>query len=306
MSGSTVPDELANMPSGSSRVLGQRKLTHAKQSPHCRPPVEVVLDATLSLQARMLYVILDARAGARGYVHVRQDTLAGDLGCSVRQVQRAMKELRERGLVEVQQTKAVARLTVVNEARHPVSDPPRVSHPDEATRHGCRVGPATGVVSSNTELINTKQSSPSVTRNEDQPRIREELTTVAEGFSDPIYLEVYVDALPARFQPDRSSSQLSNLLGAAQRNGWEAVRLAQTVVESCTNPNVRNPAGLALTILKQLSQQPAREYSTRSETPIPPRWDAAAAEAQRQNSQPMPEQIRAQLQELAKGERVTA
>lgn len=81
------------------------------------PPVAVMRDATLSLQARMLYVLLDARQGQSGSVRVRIATLCQDTGASDKSVRRWLDELRDAGLVATQATGRSLAIYVSNQCR---------------------------------------------------------------------------------------------------------------------------------------------------------------------------------------------
>ncbi|MFN2489382.1 MAG: helix-turn-helix domain-containing protein [Actinomycetota bacterium] len=59
-------------------------------------------DAELSMQTRMAYLVLRSYAWQAGSTFVSQETVAGDLGCSVRQLQRYIAELVAFGLLRVQ------------------------------------------------------------------------------------------------------------------------------------------------------------------------------------------------------------
>lgn len=109
----TIPAAAAAVaPSGhtSSRVS-------AELAPFAMAPVAVVRDATLSVQARFLYVVLDARQGQSGSVRVRISTLCQDTGASSASVRRWLDELRDAGLVATQATGRSLAIYVSNASR---------------------------------------------------------------------------------------------------------------------------------------------------------------------------------------------
>ena len=93
----------------------------ARVSSHPAPfavvPSAVLRDASLSLQARALYAILDDRQGASGSVRVRIATLCQDTGASDKSVRRWLDELRAAGLVATQQTGRSMAVYVSNASR---------------------------------------------------------------------------------------------------------------------------------------------------------------------------------------------
>lgn len=95
----------------------------ARVSSHPAPfavvPSAVLRDASLSLQARALYAILDDRQGPSGSVRVRIATLCQDTGASSASVRRWLDELRAAGLVATQQTGRSMAFYVSNPSRRP-------------------------------------------------------------------------------------------------------------------------------------------------------------------------------------------
>jgi len=65
-------------------------------------PDDVLYDTTLSASARLLYAILDRRAGERGWFYDSQEDLASAAGLSVRTVRSALAQLIARGLVSTE------------------------------------------------------------------------------------------------------------------------------------------------------------------------------------------------------------
>jgi len=82
-------------------------------------PQSVIEDATLSVNARLLFIILDARAGSRRVVSVRVEVLAVALGKSAATTKRALEELEARGLLQRSRTLGTSRTVVHNPARAP-------------------------------------------------------------------------------------------------------------------------------------------------------------------------------------------
>ncbi|MFN2491166.1 MAG: helix-turn-helix domain-containing protein [Actinomycetota bacterium] len=62
----------------------------------------VLRDSELSMQCRMAYLVLRSYGWQAGSTHVSQERVAGDLGCSVRQLRRYIGELVAFGLLIVQ------------------------------------------------------------------------------------------------------------------------------------------------------------------------------------------------------------
>ena len=80
-------------------------------------PRRVLDDRDLSDAAVRLFAVLDARVTTKASQQIRQDTLAEQLGWSVRKVQRALSDLVAAGHVSVQHTARSSRVSVTNPAR---------------------------------------------------------------------------------------------------------------------------------------------------------------------------------------------
>jgi len=91
----------------------------AAAAPFGMPPRHVLRDASLSMQARTLYCILDDRQGASGSLRVRIETLCEDTGASSASVRRWLDELRAAGLLATQQTGRSLAIHVSNPSRRP-------------------------------------------------------------------------------------------------------------------------------------------------------------------------------------------
>ncbi len=64
-------------------------------------PYKVLKDIKLSAGARLTYAVLLMYGWQEGSAFPKQDTMAKDLGCSVRQAQRYLQELVDRGFIEI-------------------------------------------------------------------------------------------------------------------------------------------------------------------------------------------------------------
>jgi len=71
-------------------------------APFSMMPWAVNCDASLSPRARVLYVAIVRRAIKKDWITAGQARLADDIGCGVQTVSRAIRELKERGLIDVQ------------------------------------------------------------------------------------------------------------------------------------------------------------------------------------------------------------
>lgn len=80
-------------------------------------PRSVYDDHRLSDAAVRLYCALDGRVTVKASQQIRQDTLAEQLGWSVRKVQRALGELAAAGYITTKATARSSRVSVVNPAR---------------------------------------------------------------------------------------------------------------------------------------------------------------------------------------------
>jgi hypothetical protein len=90
-------------------------------------PNAVLRDARLSRDARLLYVLLDGHAGARGRVRVGDAVLAAELGVSERSLYRYMAELVGAELIARKGTGRSSITTVHNGIRTPARVAPEVT-----------------------------------------------------------------------------------------------------------------------------------------------------------------------------------
>lgn len=93
-------------------------------------PHDVARDPSLSPIARLLYVLIDGHVGNKDGFQIKQETLAKELGVSVRTVRRYLKELEQAGWIHTRHTWRTALTRVENPAREapkrtPVSAPKR-------------------------------------------------------------------------------------------------------------------------------------------------------------------------------------
>jgi AraC-like DNA-binding protein len=116
-------------------------------------PNTVMRDASLSTDARLLYVLVDSRLGKKRTQKIRLATLAADLGKSERTVRRIITELEQAGLIRTHRTGMALifgrdnpsrrRDTRVHSDRTPVSTPKRSKSLELSTTAGQVSNPET-------------------------------------------------------------------------------------------------------------------------------------------------------------------
>jgi len=270
LSGSKVPDTTVDLASASARVVGQRKLPQANREPFGMAPRSVLRDASLSPMARLVYMILDERAGAQGVVRVSQGTLSTDVGTSVRSIKRAVNELEVAGLIHSKITGRSSIISVRNPARSSapvVPEVPLVAPVEPERGHEWHLRGDIYGTSTEKEPLEKQASTTSSAYDTEQ-------AVTSEPLLDPFEVEAFLESLPVNLRPDHTS-RLSKSLSEALSRGWTAVGIAEAIRKRITNPDAR--AGLTVKILGELAQQRASEHTV-PETPTPTAWkDLAAA-----------------------------
>lgn len=212
----------------------------ARVSSHPAPfavvPSAVLRDASLSLQARALYAILDDRQGASGSVRVRIATLCQDTGASDKSVRRWLDELRAAGLVATQQTGRSMAVYVSNASRTG-----RTVIRDRADR-----SPVTGLQRSNS-LVPTSspddrpQAPPPAQPDLDDGPHQEQPAEQPTGASDRAYLDAIETATGHRLRPTTAVRQH---LAAIRRAGTTPAETAaiSAAYLAAHGSTVRHPA----------------------------------------------------------------
>lgn len=265
------------------------------RAPFAMTPHEVARDPSLTLAARVLYTVLDGHAGEEYVTRVRQDTLARELGESLRTVQRALAELVSAGLLLVERTGRSNVYQVLNPSRmtHPESTQKRLAHAQKrqkrATAGGSDMSPGGG---SDTSLVAGLHKN----NQEKNNQVREEPPNVARPSRmagaaaaaenppqrpsppppDPIAVETFLRALPDRLRP-QATAAVAGAVADALARGWSPGDLAERIAERA--PNANAGPGLAVQILRELSGQPPAEHQRRMEKPT---WCGECQEATRQ------------------------
>ena len=222
------------------------------REPFAMAPRSILRDASISPLARLLYMILDDRAGASGSVRVSQATLAQDVGTSVRTIKRAIAELGTSGLIHTRVTGRSSYITLWNPSRTTAAQTVQ----DDLVGHQWPTRGDTSGPSTEKEGLRNKQATPAPV---------DELTVPDLLLPDPLEIESFLDALPAHLRPEPNSTVLKHL-SAALDHGWTVLSLAAAIRKQITNPDAR--PGLTVRVLAQLSTQPATEHVDRP-TPTP-------------------------------------
>lgn len=239
-------------------------------------PHAVARDASLSISARMLYLLLDGRQGSSDGTRVRIETLAADMGVSVSTVKRCLRELRQAGLVESQITGRSLMLIIHNTARKRVT-----ADPDRGTSGPSAGSPVTSLQRSNQEKNNQSRNNPSTRLSPgSHGRTDRDPMLVSLAAANPL-LPAYVDAIASAtglpLKPTNDVLQKVQKIafrGMTPAAAGEAAH-GQMIVASGMR-DIRNPvAFLAKTVLDALADDPhaapveAVVHRQATRTPIP-------------------------------------
>lgn len=201
-------------------------------------PRDLARDSSLSLQARMLYVILDDRQGQRATVRVGLRALMEDTGASESTVRRLIAELVQAGRISRTTTGRTSIYTVHNTAR-----------PAAQSVHKRTARAFTGERSTEQETLRNKQAS----------RYRPSLEPpgAVDAAASTLDRQAFIEQMPAHLRP-ADTPRLARDLGRALARGWTLTALAAAIRADVPNPNAG--PGMAMTALASLAQRPAREY----------------------------------------------
>jgi hypothetical protein len=170
-------------------------------------------------------------------------------------------ELVDAGYLTLRQTKGTAYSVVHNPARDRTQ-----KSPQEAKKgQNCHPRSDKNVTFIEQELPRNKKASKQV--RESVTEGPELVAAAAASFAqelaralpnlDPIAWETYREALPRNLRPAQSR-KVCDLVALGLSNSWTATGLAQAVAKEVPNPNAG--PGVAVNVLEQLAQQPAREH----------------------------------------------
>lgn len=177
-------------------------------------PRAVLHDATLSTDAKMVYLVLSSHVGAQAHVWPSHATIAETAGLSVATVKRRLRELRDRGLVEWETRLPHGEMQRSNDYRliagstrgqvaHtdpqvPAAEQAQVAHPDPRvtqTPSSRRATPKAGEVTQtpgSRRATNEKEQLPETTTPAaTQPATAETITKRAQRLT-----KTYTDAVP--------------------------------------------------------------------------------------------------------------
>ena len=203
--------------------------------PHGRPdiptgyaivPHSVARDASLSAQARLLFVIIDGHCGSKSTQKLRLATLASELGASVSTVRRYLRELEDAGLVRTYRTGRALIVGRDNPARKRATGERSDASPVNTRKR-----------SNKRELTTTSRPSENVTPPASP-------VTVAAGE----YLKEINHATGALIQPNQT---VTAHLGAIAEQGRSPAELATLVAAelAANRGHVRNPGGFIVGII---------------------------------------------------------
>jgi hypothetical protein len=215
-------------------------------------PHTVARDTRLSVGARLLYVVLDGRAGRRGTCQVGQIVLAADLGVTDRTVRDLVAELVAAGLLDATRTRGTTIYRVHNMARDRKPSSAQIGSP-------VPVRPEAGFRSIEQQVFRNKQASNKgvAAQAVNTPAAAESIDPTPTG-PDPFEVEVFLDGLPDRLRPEVTHRVATDLNRAFMTNGWTGKGLAAQVSRSITNP-LATPA-LTVKVLRDLATRPADSY----------------------------------------------
>ena len=210
----------------------------------------IVRDASLSITARLVWVLLDSHQGARELLRIKRVTLLAELDCGGRTLDRALAELIEAGLLEITRTGRSSIYRLVN--------PSRGRAKAQQWRNRVALSGASDVSDlAHLQSIRSlgitpehKQLPAPESRGESRGESRRDI-------ADPLYVESVLAALPDRLRPE-ATPKVAAAVAAAAARGWTPGALVEATRQAIKNP--RAGAGLTVTVLEQLSQQPPREF----------------------------------------------
>jgi hypothetical protein len=249
-------------------------------------PLEILRDPGLSDAAKLLYAELDGRVTSKGIQQIRQDTVAANLGWSLRKVQRASAELSKAGHITVRRTRASSLYSVTNTARNRPAGRSRDTrdttlvpaiHDGSSVENDTSGGPDTTPVAGtyrNTNLRNkSKQEAVYQTRSA-RGYTANSTTTAApviqSGEAVENYLQAISETTGIEIEANRATRPLIDRIKSAGLSATDAAQLVAAQLSASTGERT-NPAGFIVkVILPGLVETPVREPSPMPSTPTPP------------------------------------
>jgi len=207
----------------------------------------VVRDPSLSITARLVWVLLDSHQGASHSLRIKRVTLLAELDCGGRTLDRALAELIAAGLLEITRTGRSSIYRLVNPSR------------GRQKAHSWRIRDVESGASDVSDLAHLQSNkSLGITPEHKQPASPGDSPRDSRrDIADPLYVESVLAALPERLRPE-ATPKVAAALAAAAARGWTPGALVEATRQAIKNP--RAGAGLTVTVLEQLSQQPPREF----------------------------------------------
>lgn len=218
-------------------------------------PSAVLRDPSLSRDARLLYAVLDGRAGTKGSVRVLLDTLAADLAASPASVRRYLAELKSAGLITTKVTGRSLAITVANGSRS-VDKRPR-----SLTRDRSECSPVSALQSNNKREVTTSRA-------ESEKPVPTIPATAGDDGGTRTYLAAVESATGHRLRP---TTAVREHLASIRQQGVTPADLGTLTAAylAAHGSNVESPAGwLAGFVLPAIAdgQRPERRPASSSPT----------------------------------------
>lgn len=230
-------------------------------------------DPDLSVTDKAVWQMLDLRAGRGGTVwDYSVKDLADGLGISKRTAERALRTLRDRGLVAREWSGTHVITLVRNPAR--TVRPSAMGGGPSATGDGTSAtggGPSATAMG---KLHNNKQ----------QEARNKQASTTGTG-SDPLAVEELLLLLPSRIRPE-AEPHVTAVIEEALARGWQPKALAAEIARKITNPEA-TPA-LTVNVLRKVAKTPPAEHYA----PRPPAAaEQPASDRSMTNTSPPPDPV---------------
>jgi hypothetical protein len=213
-------------------------------------PHSVARDSTLTMQARLLWVILEGRQGQHTHARVSLKVLAADMGASKSSVKRWLIELTQAGLLTIKHTGRTSMYTALKQVERARQRPIRE---------------LTGEPSTEQETLRKKKAG--------QPPIGLALVCLTDSPREPQgttaprrkQIELFLNTAGQHFpQIPGVTRKVSKALGTLFGMGWQSPELIAELQKSITNPQAG--AGLFVTELERLAAIPRQESYTATHT----------------------------------------
>lgn len=227
-------------------------------------PRALVRDASLTPLARLLLIdLLERRYKGRAFAIVKRPTLAADLGVSLSTLDRALAELIERGLLEVERLQGVNRYRPML----PKASEGQPQTPSKSSQVTTQVvmgddSKSSWVTTSDKQDVSSQMQSkqagpaPDPAGSTSKPAAATRSEETLRPIADSMTVWAFAAALPRHLQPTQTD-QVAQAVGQATARGWTPSALAAAVAAQITNPKA-TPA-LTVAILRQVAQQPPQE-----------------------------------------------